>query len=205
MAHWVAHKAVWLPGRMEVCGCRLPPFRLGHLRLLEIIESPFLGGDGSADVCKADLARAVAILRLPWRVALWLVRRPRLWQWWASWVVWRVRDWPAEARALSEYLDECLWAPEAYQEQGQAADANVFGYASSFSMRIAWRLSGGAVPTIGHPVWGMSIIEALAWAVASAELSGRGFVTRDEMETVEKQVAKQVEKEAEEVNDGRQS
>jgi hypothetical protein len=42
----------------------------------------------------------------------------------------------------------------------------------------------------------LSIVESLAWAVTAAELSGRGFVTRDEMETVESSVARQVEREA---------
>lgn len=201
MAHWLAHKAVWLPGRMEVCGIRLPPFRLGHLRLLEIIESPFLGGDGKAEVGKADLAQAVAVLRLPWRVALWVIRRPRAWRWWASWTVRKAANWQEEAEALATYLDECLWAPEAYQEGGQKSDNSVFGYASSFSMRIAYRLSNGDTPTVRHKVWNLSIIEALAWAVTSAELSGRGFVTRDEIETVEQMVAQQVAKEAEGVNE----
>ena len=196
MAHWVAHKTMWLPGWMVVCGQPLAPFRLGHLRLLEIIESPFLGGDGDAIVGRADLAQAVAALRLPWRVALCLLRHPRAWRWWASWNVRRVKDWRAEAEALSVYLDDCLWAPEAYQEQGAKSDTSAFGYASSFAMRVAWRLSEGRVPTLRAAVWDMSIIEALAWAVTSAEMSGRGFVTRDEVEQVEAMVAAQVEHEA---------
>ena len=196
MAQWVAHKSMWLPGRMVICGKPLPPFRLGHLRLLEIIESPFLGGDGQAVVGRADLAQAVALLRLPWRVALRLLRHPRAWRWWASWTVWRVKDWRDEAGALALYLDDCLWAPEAYQEQGAKSDTSAFGFASSFAMRIAWKLSEGRVPTADAKVWDMSIIEAIAWAVTSAELSGRGFTTRDEMETVEAMVAQQVDQEA---------
>jgi hypothetical protein len=198
MAHWVAHKAAWLPGRMEVCGFRLPPFRLGHLRLMEIIESPFLGGDGEAVVGRADLAQAVALVRLPWRVSLWLMRRPSLWRWWASWTIRSTTDWKTEAVAMSEYIGECLWAPEAYQDGsgGSAEDHSVFGYASSFAMRIAWRLSEGKFPQRSSGVWDMSIVEALAWAVTAAELSGRGFTTRDEVDQVERMVAQQVEKEA---------
>jgi hypothetical protein len=63
-------------------------------------------------------------------------------------------------------------------------------------MRIAWKLSGGSIPSKGWSGWNLSIVEALAWAVTAAELSGRGFVTRDEMETVEASVARQVEREA---------
>jgi hypothetical protein len=185
-----------MPGRMDVCGYRLPPFRLGHLRLLEIIESPFLGGEGQALVGKADLAQAVAVVRLPWRVALLVMRRPALWRWWASWTVRNVSDWQDEAKAFGDYVADCLWAPEAYSEDGAKTDETPFGYASSFAMRIAWKLSGGSIPSKGWGGWNLSIVEALAWAVTAAELSGRGFVTRDEMDTVEASVARQVEREA---------
>ena len=194
MAHWLAHKAVWFPGRMEICGHRLPPLTLGHVRLLEIIESPFLTGGES--VGEADLAQAVAILRLPWRMARFVMGRPSLMRCVASWAVWRVNDWHEEALALVKYIDDCMWSPEAYREDGEKDVAGVFGYASSFAMRLAWKLSSGAVPTMRSRVWDLGITEALAWAVTSAELSGRGFVTRDEVEMIESQAAQTVQAEA---------
>jgi hypothetical protein len=166
------------------------------LRLLEITESPFLGSDGFM-VRPADLGAALAILNRPWRKALWLIAHPFFWRLAASWHVWRSKSWTDDAQKLSEYFEECLWAPECYREDGERDDSNVFGFASSFSMRIAWKLSAGHPPTKNSKVWDLSIIEALAWSVTAAELSGRGFVTRDEVELVEKQVAEQVKAEAE--------
>jgi hypothetical protein len=105
-------------------------------------------------------------------------------------------DWQDEAKAFGDYVADCLWAPEAFSEDGAKTDETPFGYASSFAMRIAWKLSGGSIPSKGWRGWDLSIVEALAWAVTAAELSGRGFVTRDEMDTVEASVARQVEREA---------
>ena len=199
MAHWTAHKAAWFPGRMRVCGVRLQPFRLGHLRLLECIESPYLvGGDATV----MDLAAAVALLRLPWRVARWAVgRRGALSV--ASWLVARKSgrewQWHEESDALSAYVEQCLWTPEQFKEDG-AKDGSVFGYASSFSMRVAARLAGSDFRALTRApcrqVWDMTVTEALAWAVTASELSGRNYVTRDEMDAVQAMAAAQAAKEA---------
>lgn len=199
MAHWVAHKAAWYPGRMLVCGRRLRPFTLGHLRLLECIESPYLSG---GQATRADLYAAVAIVCTPWRAARWFVGR----DWWlglAAWLVLRGErrwDWREESAALEEYVDSCLWTPESYRRDGEKEDdASVFGYSSSFSMRLAYRLAGAPLGLLARrparQVWDMGIIEALSWAVTAAELSGRAYVTRDEMEQVESMAAQQVAKE----------
>ena len=213
MAHWQQHKAVWFPGRMKICGRRLRPFTLGHLRLLEIIESPFRLS-GALDVRDADVGQAVAILAAPLWLSRWLVAHPGARRWAASWWLWR-HNAEQEAAALVVFVNDCLWSPDAYKDQNEPSEGSVFGYASSFSMRVAWKLAGGAVPVKSHPVWRLSIIEALAWAVTAAELSGRGFVTRDEMEHVERMAAATAKAEAEKAQaeavtaeggqDGRQS
>jgi hypothetical protein len=205
MAHWTAHKAAWYPGRMRICGRRLLPFTLGHLRLLECIESPYLAGGRAT---RADTFTAVAIAAMPWRVARWFVGRP----WWlslAAWIVGR-RDgidwvWKEESEAFERYIEDCQWTPESYRKEGEKEDdASVFGYSSSFSLRLAVRLAGMNVPQLSRypveQVWDIGIIEALALAVTAAETSGRGYVTRDEMEQVEAMAAAQVAKEA--VNGG---
>ncbi len=192
--HWTAHKAIWYPGFTRVCGRKIRPFTLGHLRLLEIIESP-LRMSGAIGIIAADVAQAVAILGSPLPVARWLVGHRWAMRCWASWCVRRPFDWRVEAPWLVKHINDCLWTPEMFQKDGE--ESSVFGYSSSFSMRIAWKLANGEVPTIKHRVWRLSIIEAMAWAVTSAEMSGRGFVTRDEMEKVEAMAAAQAKREAE--------
>lgn len=199
MAHWMAHKAAWFPGRVRVCGRRLLPFTLGHLRLLECAESPYLAG---GDVLPADLYAAVALIRLPWRVARWVLGRPRA----LAVAAWRISlgagrrwDWREESEAFAEYIDDCLWTPDAYRHDAKD-DWSVFGYASSFSLRVALRLAEHPMRDLSRhrirQVWDLPITEALAWAVTASELSGRSYVTRDEMETVEAMAAQQVAKEA---------
>jgi hypothetical protein len=190
---------------MLVCGRRLAPFTLGHLRLLECIESPYLTG---GVVKRVDTFAAVAIVSMPWRVARWVIGRQfclALAAWWigrgdgGAWL------WSDESDALAKYIDDCQWTPESYRKDGEKEDdASVFGYSSSFSLRLAVRLAGMNLPKLSRyhvrQVWDMGIIEALALAVTAAETSGRGYVTRDEMEQVEAMAAAQVAKEA--VNGG---
>ena len=201
MAHWTAHKAAWYPGRMRICNRRLLPFTLGHLRLLECVESPYLTG---GQATRADLFAAVAIIALPWRVARWAVGR-QFWLSVAAWIIGRndgkAWDWREESAAFERYINDCQWTPESYRKEGEREDdASVFGYSSSFSMRLAVKLAGMNIGQLSRyparQVWDMGIIEALAWAVTAAETSGRGYVTRDEMEQVEAMAAAQVAKEA---------
>lgn len=188
MAHWTAHKAAWYPGKMRVCGRRLAPFTLGHLRLLECIESPYLSG---GDAVRSDLYAAVAIISMPWRVARLFVGN----EFWLSVAVWLVArkegrrfGWHEESQAFAKYVDDCLWVPEQYKQDGEE-DGSVFGFSSSFSLRVALRLAGSNVQALSRyavrQVWDIGIIEALALAVTASELSGRSYVTRDEIDQVE--------------------
>jgi hypothetical protein len=197
MAHWTAHKAAWYPGKMRVCGRRLAPLTLGHLRLLECIESPYLAG---GEAVPADLYAAVAIISMPWRVARWALGNEFAMSV-AVWLLARRRnkawDWRVESRAFGQYIDDCLWAPEQYSKPGEE-DGSVWGYSSSWSLRVAMRLAGINIGLISRyrvrQVWDLNMIEANALAVTAAELSGRNYVTRDEMEEVEKMAAQQAAK-----------
>ena len=199
MAHWTAHKAAWYPGRMRICGRWLAPFTLGHLRILECIESPYVHG---GQATRPDLYAAVALLSMPWRVARWFAGRPGA----LSLAVWalarreaRCWHWQDESEALSQFVNDCLWTPEQYSKGGED-DGSAFGYSSSFSLRVAMRLAGHNMQALSRypirQVWDLPIVEALAWAVTASELSGRSYVTRDEMEQVEAMAAAQVAKEA---------
>jgi hypothetical protein len=180
---------------MRVCGRWLRPLTLAHLRLLEIIESPFLSGES---VGIEDLAAAVAILAAPPGRARWMTGRRWALRIAAFAVVTRRQDWHVEAKALSEFLADNQWTPEMYHAENEPM-CSVFEYSSSFSMRIAWMLctkTGSGVPVKTHPVWSLSLMECLAWRLTDMELSGREYVTRDEAELTTKAVAAQVALEA---------
>jgi hypothetical protein len=182
---------------MRVCGRFLRPITLGHLRLLEIIESPFLTGES---VGIEDLSAGVAIVSLPLWAAGQAIGRKWLLRLVALPVLWRtlmIGQWHEEAKAFGEFLADNRWMPEMYKKEGDIV--NVFEFSSSFSMRLAWLLSGkigGGVPVKTHPVWQLTVMECLAWRMTDMELSGKEYVTRDEAEKVNDAVAASVAAEA---------
>ena len=196
MSHWMSHKACWYPGRMRVAGKWLRPLTLGHLRLLEIIESPFLAG-GSVGI--EDVAVAVAIVSHPFWLARWSVGRRWALRLLALPVAVYTRDWKKESGTLNKYLSDNLWMPEQYRKENEI-QINPFGYSSSLSMRLAWMVSGKwahGVPIKSHPVWNLTVMEVLAWRLTDTEINGREFVTRDEVEMTEKAITEAVSAEAE--------
>ena len=194
MSHWVEHKALWYPGRKRVCGRRLRPLTLGHLRLLEIIESPFLSG-GEAGI--EDLAAALAICSLPFRAAHWMTGRRWALRIVAFACVVIVRNWEKETWAMQAFISECQWMPEMYREDGVML--NVYGYSSSFAMRLAFlttKTHGMGLPTISNAVWRMTVPEIMAWRLTDMELNGNEYMTREEAEMTNAAVAAAVEAEA---------
>ena len=195
MSHWVQHKCLWFPGKGRVCGRRLRPLTLGHLRLLEIIESPFLGG-GSVGI--EELSAAVAIVAAPLWLARHLVGHKWLLMLAALPIAVRWQKWQDEAAAFEQYMADNQWMPERYSK-GNEINCNVFGYSSSFSMRMAWMMAERyqpGVPVKTHPVWRLTVMECLAWRLTEMELNGGEYVTRDEVETTNAAVAEAVAAEA---------
>ena len=179
---------------MRICGKWLKPLSLGHLRLLDIIESPFLAG-GLVGI--EDLAAAVAICSLPFPAAHWMTGRRWALRIVALACVATVRDWKKETGVMQDFLSECQWMPEMYREDGVMP--NVYGYSSSFAMRLAFlttKTHGMGLPTIRNPVWRMTVSEIMAWRLTDMELNGKEYMTREEAEMTNAAVAAAVEAEA---------
>ena len=188
---YVQHKSVFLPNDVRIAGVRIGRVTLGHLRLLELAESPFLAG---GEATTEDCAVALSLLSRPWRRGLWLLRSVRRL---ALRVAWMARfggcgrDTAATAGALRELVDRVLWHPERFEEEGREAPSP-FDLATGVSVRLAMRAAGLPLERLCHAkkgawdcVWDAPVDAVMMYAVAQEEARGAQFANPAEAEMAE--------------------
>jgi len=179
------HKAVFLPGEVRVAGVRVRRVTLGHIRLLELADSPFLlGGDAAPDDC----AIALVLLSRPWREGLRLLRSARRMAWRVTWMTAlrrRVGDAGTFA-ALRALVDRVLWTPERFAGDGMPGH-RPFALASGLSVRLAMRAARLPMAGLCHAgkgawdcVWDVPADAVMLYAMADEESHGAQFMNAEE-------------------------
>jgi len=155
-----------------VMGVRLLPLRLGHWRLLEILDSPFVyrAPDGIEPASARDLIVAVAICSRSYRDARWLLRHPAalaVLAWW--WGVRHARlDLAQECHYFREYFGAWTAYPQRRKVEGEHPSA------MPTSVRLAWLVSTRMAIA---RAWEFPAIEAMEFLAIEDEKSGGRFVS----------------------------
>ncbi len=179
---YVAHKSVWFPSAIRLGGYRLQAPRLGQIRLLEAVNSPYLLG---GPIEPEDTALALHILATPWRrcrrqiAALWPIALAVRWKLRRQ----ALRD-PALPAAINALVDAALWSPDPYVQPGAASRLPC---ASGMAARLACRAVRLQLDRLAHDkawrcVWDIPVAAIMAYGVADAELDHHEFQTRAETE-----------------------
>ena len=194
---YLQHKTVFLPSDVRIAGFRIGRVTLGHIRLLELVESPFLlGGEWGAE----DVAIALILLSRPWRMGLKRLRSPKWFSLRVS-VAMRLHDCGADtAEAVFALLNRAQWAPERFVEDGKDV-GRAFECATGISVRIATRAARVPFSRLFHTekgawdcVWDVPIDAVMLYCVAQEEAAGAQFMNPEEA-----RMAKEIE------NGGKQS
>jgi len=170
---WTAHKIALFPARYRVGGQTLMPLTVGHFLVLEHLESPYVCG---GPAMPHDLATALLVCSVPWRVAAWIIRRPRLLKL-ALWLVFRrmgVIDWKPESVKFGRWISDCTWMPERFKQEGEK---NGFPPCSPYAYRLAYMLMDRFSE---REIMAMPMPKAHLYALARAESQGAQFERLDE-------------------------
>jgi len=168
-----------------ILGVRLLPLRLGHWRLLEALESPFVFQLRKGAVESAsgrDLVLAVAVCSRSYRAARRLLLSPArlaVLSWW-----WGVRhakrDMLEEARYFREYF--AAWTAYPTRHAGE----NERSSAMPTAVRLAWLIST-RMPVAA--AWEFPAIEAMEFCAVEDERKGGRFLTASERLDIERRAA----------------
>jgi len=170
---WTAHKIALFPAPVEIGKHRLMPLTLGQFLVLEHLESPYVSGGVALP---HDLATALLVCSLPWRLAAWVIRRRRLFSlvlWLTFRRMWRM-DWQAESVRFGRWVHECTWMPERFREEGEKSG---FPPCSPYAYRLAYMLMDRFTE---REIMAMPMPKAHLYALARAESQGAQFERLDE-------------------------
>ena len=186
---FVQHKTVFLPCDVRIAGYTIKRVTLGHIRLLELVESPFVTGGA---ITAEDCAIALIILSSPWRKGLRRLRSPGRFALRVK-IAMMLHDC-GSARTLDAVhaiVFRVHWAPERFVD-GKQGSASPYAPSSPFSVRMAVRAAKIPLDRLCHVkagawdcVWDVPVDAVMMYSVAQGESAGEKFMNPEEAEMAE--------------------
>lgn len=169
-----------LPDKFRILGLELKPLSLGHVHLLEAIESPFLFG-GQQDL--EDLVAGVFICSRGWKSNLWHLKHRRLhalYEWVWQKAVGNFDVWDKKI-LFSEYLAEAYERPiyriNVGENDPQPADS---GAPLSATIRVALMADlGFAESELWDRPWAKCVMDWMTLKATRGEISFPGITKQD--------------------------
>ena len=183
------HKTVFLSCDVRIAGFKIGRVTLGHVRLLELAESPFIAG---GTISAEDCAIALIFLSNPWRRGLRRLRSPRRFALRIK-IAMLLHDCGSEStlQSVDELISRVHWAPERFVEDGKGAGRD-FDPATGMSVRLAVRAARLPLEKLCHVkktawdcVWDAPVDAVMLYGVAQEEAAGAQFMNPAEYEMAE--------------------
>lgn len=162
--------------RQKICfGVRLDFLTLGHLRLLEAVQSPFVTGE---PITRLDALQLIAIASMRHSVARALWCNPVLFGAIVAWfAIITIKKDSEVIDALQKWMRDQIAMPERWkndEELQRPYSITDDEYASPVSMRIFLAIS--SLNVCKNP-WSMRLSECYAWIIANRENKGDHYLS----------------------------
>jgi len=173
------HQNIWLIEPLNILLKKMQDLTVGHVYLLEALESPFLTG---ADVDMADLVTAVMVCSKPFDEARKFLMLPesKLFKICSRWGFWcRIKrvDIPDAIEQMRDYISEYTNMPEMWEDPDSKPQASSLPR----SVKIVWCLMSKMSE---REAWDCQFSRALAYMTAELEYNGSRFVTEEQAKVI---------------------